>query len=352
MLSLNVALFIIIQILNHFHKMTIPSDMYELLYEAAAKSVDNKSILLIKTYTNLILMSKVVYVISIIGMFFCIVNYRKYYVLSVAIKLLLGFFALYQPSILTKYHLALIMLLSITEGFILYSVFWGRERVLYRRTMHQVNAASSKTKRNIICFVKYFCIVFMIVILTIAITGIGPVPSLLNTPTEFARKMVDNATREKYDLSSKQFENEFFKLPTPQDWHAQFCDDKPSLFISNILLNKPNDGDFVIKPVILFRCGIKESTNILSNGLYTFLNNTLDTEVFTKDISWKTVIVSRYSGRKSWHHEKENNVAINDINSTTILIEFDGTDCGFAFWGFEEDEKVFWECLNSIEWKE
>ncbi len=352
LLSLNVALFMIIQILNHFHKMTIPSDMYELLCEAAVKLVANKSILLIKIYTELAFLNKTVYILSIIGMFFCIGSSRKYYVLSVAIKLLLGFFALYQPSILTKYHLALIMLLSTTEGVILYSVFFGREKVLYRRTMHQVNTASSKTKRNIICFVKYFCIVFIVVIFTISITGIGPVPSMLNTPTEFSRKMVDNAARKKYDLSSKQFENQFFKLTTPQDWHAQFCDDKPSLYMSNILSNRSIDGDFVMSPIILFGCGFKESTNIFSNGLYSFLNNTLETQVFTKDINGETARVSRYSGHKSWHHEKEDNVVINDINSTTILVEFDGIDCGFGFWGFEKDEQVFWECLNSIEWKE
>jgi len=360
LLGFNLAVFMLKIIAIKLSVYTLPEEVYEVSMDYARQCMQDRPVILNFIYVELGRIMLFVYAAAIFSLFIGENCSRRFYVAVVCINAALLMMSGFTFRLVTNYAALLSAVQHIIEGVVIYSVFWGEAAVLFKNNelwlmkRNKENTVFFRTAkgRKILRILLTASLVLIASAMAIAITGFGNIPSMLNTPTEYARKMLNNVTKEKYDLSSKQFENQFFKLITPQDWHAQFCDDQPSLYISNLLSNKSFDGDFGRNPVILFGCGLKESTQTFSGGFYTFLFNNPETQVFTKDINGKTASVSRYSGRESWHHEKENNVAINDINSTTILIEFDDLDFIFAFWGFEEDEKVFWDCLNSIQWKE
>ena len=111
--------------------------------------------------------------------------------------------------------------------------------------------------------------------------------------------------------------------------------------------------DSVLLPTIIF-CQSKQESMIFeknNDGVFQFLVNNTNAEPYEKIIKGKTCIVLRYHGKQSFNPQKNNNVSVNEKDSTTIYWHFKETPIYGYFWGFESNESEFWDTLETVKWK-
>ncbi|MFI4913154.1 MAG: hypothetical protein ACIAQZ_15955 [Sedimentisphaeraceae bacterium JB056] len=364
LLGLNMLVLVLKLISVKMSASIIPGEVYDPAIEYINQKISNTPMLLSWAIGWLHRFMPIIYALSILGLFVGIVNARRFYVFVVCANVLLLLIPFTTFCLSTNYVAFLAAIGHIIEGIVIYLIFWGKAAVLFesnelwqmKRSLAKPAFFQTPKGRKVGNYLLVVIVVLIISLLTVAITGIGSMPSLLNTPDEFVIKGFNNRVMRKYDLSSKTIVNEFFSLTSPNGWHTQDCDNRPSINISNRFWRELPEDDFFLEPRITFSdiSGLpdKKPDESIPGGLYNFLMDNPETETFEKDINGKSANVFRYSGNKSWHFRMEDMTATNETVSTTILVEFEGIDYGFIFWGFEEDETVFWDCLSSINWKE
>lgn len=164
-------------------------------------------------------------------------------------------------------------------------------------------------------------------------------------------------SREEFLFPSKEIDTQYFVMTSYSGWITSADNDITHSLYKRLLDSfkaEDHTHGFEFAPYFIINRSIDdafEETNLHSK-FYIFLKKMQSLQE-TKNIADKTCVYLRYSGKNSFNSNSLDGIACNQgkQDSVTICFQFDDLSAWGYFWGFEEDEKVFWECLNSIEWK-